>query len=52
VPVLLWGRDVLTDEVSSFGERSCMAGGLGRINANQYLLSLLDVMGMTLRFGS
>lgn len=51
VPVLLWGGDVLTDGVRSYGERPCVAGGLGRLSANALLLTLLDYLGVTYRFG-
>jgi 2,3-bisphosphoglycerate-independent phosphoglycerate mutase len=52
VPCVVWGRGVLTDEVTSYGERSCQRGGLGRITANQFLLTLLDLMDVTFRFGT
>jgi len=52
VPVALFGPDVLTDDVECFGERWCMRGGLGRITANAFLLTVLDYIGATYRFGS
>ena len=52
VPVLIYGEGVLVDDVVSFGERSCAHGGLCRIRANDFLLSILDLMGVTYRFGS
>ncbi|RJP71844.1 MAG: 2,3-bisphosphoglycerate-independent phosphoglycerate mutase [Candidatus Abyssobacteria bacterium SURF_17] len=52
VPVLIHGEGVLVDEVRSYGERACARGGLCRIRANDFLLSLLDLMGVTYRFGS
>jgi len=52
VPVLIHGEGVLTDDVETFGERSCAHGGLCRIRANDFLLSILDLMGVTYRFGS
>ncbi len=52
VPVLIHGEGVLVDEVDSFGERACARGGLCRIRANDFLLSILDMMGVTYRFGS
>lgn len=52
VPVLLWGRDVLRDDVAEFGERACARGGLCRITANGFLLTLLDYLGVTYRYGS
>ena len=52
VPVFIHGQGVLVDEVSAFGERACARGGLCRIRANDFLLSLFDLMGVTYRFGS
>jgi 2,3-bisphosphoglycerate-independent phosphoglycerate mutase len=52
VPVLIHGEGVLVDDVGSFGERACARGGLCRIRANDFLLSILDLMGATYRFGS
>ena len=52
VPVLIHGEGVLVDDVRSFGERACAHGGLCRIRANDFLLSILDLMGATYRFGS
>ncbi len=52
VPVLIYGNGVLVDDVLKFGERACAHGGLCRIRANDFLLSLLDLMGVTYRFGS
>jgi len=51
VPVLIYGEDVLTDGVKEYGERACARGGLSRINANEFLLILLDLLGVTYRFG-
>ena len=52
VPVLISGRGVLTDDSETFGERSCAHGGLCRIRANDFLLLILDLIGVTYRFGS
>jgi len=52
VPVLISGRGVLADDSETFGERSCAHGGLCRIRANDFLLSILDLIGVTYRFGS
>ncbi|RJP25584.1 MAG: 2,3-bisphosphoglycerate-independent phosphoglycerate mutase [Candidatus Abyssobacteria bacterium SURF_5] len=52
VPVLIHGEGVLADSVEAYGERACARGGLCRIRANDFLLSLLDLMGATYRFGS
>jgi 2,3-bisphosphoglycerate-independent phosphoglycerate mutase len=52
VPVLIHGAGVLVDDVQTFGERACAHGGLCRIRANDFLLSIFDLMGATYRFGS
>jgi 2,3-bisphosphoglycerate-independent phosphoglycerate mutase len=52
VPVLIHGAGVLVDAVETYGERACARGGLCRIRANDFLLSILDLMGVTYRFGS
>lgn len=52
VPVLINGTGVLADDSETFGERSCAHGGLCRIRANDFLLSILDLIGVTYRFGS
>jgi 2,3-bisphosphoglycerate-independent phosphoglycerate mutase len=52
VPVAIYGEGVLVDDVTVYGERSCARGGLCRIHANDFLLSILDLMGVTYRFGS
>ncbi len=52
VPVLIYGEDVLTDDVTSYGERACSKGGLHRITANQMLLCILDYINATYRFGA
>jgi 2,3-bisphosphoglycerate-independent phosphoglycerate mutase len=51
VPVVVAGDDVLVDSVERYGERDCAHGGLLRINANEFLLTLLDFIGVTYRFG-
>jgi len=52
VPVVICGDDVLVDGVERYGERDCARGGLLRINANEFLLTLLDFIGVTYRFGA
>jgi len=52
VPVLIHGTGVLVDDVEAYGERACAHGGLCRIRANDFLLSIFDLMGATYRFGS
>lgn len=45
VPTVLAGPSSRIDGQEHFGERSCMAGGLGRIPARGLLWSMLDLMG-------
>jgi len=45
VPTLLVGPGARVDAQDQFGERACMAGGLGRIPARGLLWSMLDLMG-------
>jgi 2,3-bisphosphoglycerate-independent phosphoglycerate mutase len=52
VPVVISGSGVLRDTVKSYGEHSCSSGGLGRLTGNQFLLSVLDLIDLTYRFGS
>jgi 2,3-bisphosphoglycerate-independent phosphoglycerate mutase len=52
VPAVISGRGVLRDAVSSYGERACSSGGLSRLTGNQFLLSVLDLIDVTYRFGS
>jgi 2,3-bisphosphoglycerate-independent phosphoglycerate mutase len=51
VPVVISGYGVVADAVQSYDERSCARGALGRINANEFLLSLLDLIDATYRIG-
>lgn len=45
VPSLLYAPACRIDGVEHFSEQGCYQGGLGRIKANEFLLSLLDHMG-------
>ena len=45
VPSLLYSPAGRRDACLHFGEKHCAAGGLGRITATSFLLSLLDYMG-------
>lgn len=51
VPVLISGYGILADRVDSYDERSCAEGALGRINANEFLLSVLDLIDASYRIG-
>lgn len=52
VPVVIAGPGVRTDDVRSFGERSCAKGGLGRIKGLELLPILVDLMGKSKKFGA
>ena len=45
VPTILCGPGGRVDGQERYGERACMAGGLGRIPARGLLWSMLDLMG-------
>ncbi len=45
VPSLLYAPQGRADECVAFGERHCLRGGMGRINATAFLTSMLDNMG-------
>jgi len=45
VPGLILAPNGRRDQVTAFDESSCVAGGLGRLSATAFLLSLLDAMG-------
>lgn len=46
VPVFLSGENIPVDEVSTYGERSCAQGALGRIRCQQFLTRILDCLGV------
>ncbi|MEM2874965.1 MAG: 2,3-bisphosphoglycerate-independent phosphoglycerate mutase [Candidatus Hadarchaeales archaeon] len=52
VPVLICGTGVRTDEVQTFGERSVMKGGLGRIRGKDLMPTIADLMGKSEKFGA
>jgi len=45
VPSLLSSPRGRRDLCREFGETACCQGGLGRITANNFLISMLDAMG-------
>ncbi len=52
LPVLLWAKYIRRDGVTQFGERPCMAGGLGHIH-NADLMSLaMAYAGRLAKFGA
>ncbi len=52
VPLLVAGSQTLPDRVETFGERSCMAGGLGHLPARGVLPTLLATAGRLAKFGA
>ncbi len=52
VPLLLWGATVRPDEVTSFGERPCMRGGLGHILAKELMPIMMAHAGRLAKFGA
>ncbi len=52
VPLLIAGKGVRTDDVREFGERSASKGGLCRIKGNDLLNILLQLAGLSEKFGA
>jgi len=52
VPVLIYGPEVRTDDVQTFGERSVTRGGLGRIRGKDLMPIIADLMGKSEKFGA
>jgi len=52
LPVLLWSRVVRRDSVHQFGERPCMAGGLGHIHHTDLLPLAMAHAGRLAKFGA
>ncbi len=52
VPLLIAGKGVRTDNVKSFGERNAARGGLCRIKGNDLLNILLQLAGLSEKFGA
>ncbi len=52
VPLLIAGSGVRTDSVSDFGERSAPKGGLCRVRGNDLLNILLQLAGLSEKFGA
>jgi 2,3-bisphosphoglycerate-independent phosphoglycerate mutase len=47
VPIIIGGKEVRSDTVTSFGERSCATGGLGTIYGKDVIPLLLNLVGNT-----
>lgn len=52
VPTLLWGDRVGRDAVTSFGERACATGLLGRLRAQDLLPLMLASAGRLEKYGA
>ena len=52
LPVLLWSQYVRPDPVAQFGERPCMAGGLGHIHHTDLLPLAMAYAGRLNKFGA
>jgi 2,3-bisphosphoglycerate-independent phosphoglycerate mutase len=52
LPVLLWADDIRPDAVTSFGERPCMAGGLGHIRHVDLLPLAMAYAGRLTKYGA
>lgn len=52
LPVLLWSRYICPDGVKQFGERACMAGGLGHIRHIDLMPLAMAHAGRLTKFGA
>ena len=52
LPVLIWSRYIRRDGVSTFGERPCMAGGLGHIRHVDLMPLAMANAGRLAKFGA
>jgi 2,3-bisphosphoglycerate-independent phosphoglycerate mutase len=52
VPFVVWGPNVLSDDVTAYSERACMKGGMSRLKFKDYLPILFNLMGITEKFGA
>jgi 2,3-bisphosphoglycerate-independent phosphoglycerate mutase len=51
VPVLIYGPNIVNDDVDSYSERACMKGGLGRIRGLDLLPILINYACKAAKFG-
>lgn len=51
VPVLIYGPNIVNDDVNSYSERTCMKGGLGRIRGLDLLPILINYACKAAKFG-
>ncbi len=52
LPVLYWADDIRIDQVTSFGERACMQGGLGHIRHVDLLPLAMAYAGRLTKYGA
>jgi 2,3-bisphosphoglycerate-independent phosphoglycerate mutase len=52
LPVLLWGDFLRPDGVAQFGERACMAGGLGHIRHMDLMPLMMAHAGRLIKYGA
>jgi len=52
LPLLLWSKYIRPDSVTRFGERPCMAGGLGHIHHTDLLPLAMAYAGRLTKFGA
>jgi 2,3-bisphosphoglycerate-independent phosphoglycerate mutase len=52
LPVLLWSKHVRPDGVTQYGERPCMAGGLGHIHNTDLMPLAMANAGRFVKFGA
>jgi len=52
LPILLWSKYIRPDRVTQFGERPCMAGGLGHIHHVDLLPLAMAYAGRLIKFGA
>lgn len=52
LPVLLWANDIRPDEVTAFGERACMRGGLGHFRHVELMPLAMAHAGRLIKFGA
>lgn len=52
VPLAIIGKGILTDEITTFSERACARGGLGRLRGVNLMPILMDLMNKSKKFGA
>jgi len=52
VPLMMVGEGVRTDQVTTFGERSCAQGGLGRLTGLNIMPEIINLLGLSPLIGN